>query len=439
LDESGRLPLAERLSQSWPKEGPHLIWTYRETGVGYSGPATGLAVGEQPPNRYHLYIMGARGDSEYLLCLNARTGKELWASRIGPTFTFKGNEWGDGPRATPTLHDIGALSLVYAQGAQGELVCFNGDKGDVRWRISLLKKLEGEISPLGGNTWTTGWGFTCSPLVDGKMVNRHVGGPSGPDVLVPTQLICVPGGKKGMLAALDLDTGKVTWRSEDLTYAAPYSSPVGGGQMVIQMTDQGVAGVSGEDGHLLWEYKRSQPYQDVVIPTPIWHYETTGNESGTLYVYITAGYGAGCDLIKLKEDGDRYKVEKVYSNKIMVNQQGGVVLVGDHVYGYSEGKGWVCQDFKTGKLVWNEKRKLGRGSVIFADGNLYCYTEDDGIVALVEATPKGYHEISRFQIPERSKLTKPSGKIWTHPVIANGKLYLRDQELLFCYDLRGKQ
>jgi outer membrane protein assembly factor BamB len=204
------------------------------------------------------------------------------------------------------------------------------------------------------------------------------------------------------------------------------------------MTDAGVTSVDAKDGRLLWEYRRSQPYQDVVIPTPIYLRDAT-NGNGDQYVYITAGYGAGCDLIKVKKDGDKYKVEKVYSNKNMVNQQGGVVLIDGYIYGYSEGKGWVCQDFKTGKLIWNEKRKLGRGSIIFADGNLYCYTEDDGIVALVEATPKGYHEISRFQIPERSKLTKPSGKIWTHPVIANGKLYLRDQELLFCYDIRGKQ
>ena len=387
------------LLKSWPASGPPLVWTYTECGAGYSGPAI---VGDR------LYIMGARGDTEFLLALDVKSGKEVWAARIGPTFTFKGNEWGDGPRATPSVDG----ALVFALGAQGDLICAETATGKELWRVSLAKELEGEVSPLGGNTWSVGWGFTASPLIDGERV------------------ICAPGGKQGLLVALDKQTGKPIWRSKDLPGAATYASPIvakiDGVRQYIQLMDDGVAGVSAEDGRLLWHYLKKPPYQDVLIPTPI---------QLDHFVYITAGYGAGCDLVKITKAGDRFKADKVYANKIMVNQQGGVVLVGDNLYGYSEGKGWTCQDFKSGKSVWADKRKLGRGSVVFADGHLYCYAEDDGIAALVDASPRGWKEISRFEIPKKTKIAKPGGKIWTHPVVANGQLFLRDQDLLFCFDV----
>jgi outer membrane protein assembly factor BamB len=352
--------------------------------------------------------MGARGETEYLLSLDVKTGKEIWAARIGPVFTFKDNRWGDGPRATPTIDG----DLVFALGGQGELLCAETATGKQRWRLNLMKDLGGEVSPLGGNNWTSGWGYTTSPLVDGN------------------QLICVPGGKSGLLAALDKNSGKPLWRSRDLTVAAPYAAPivaeVDGVRQYIQMTDLGVAGVAANDGRLLWNYLRKPAYPDVVIPTPICRDH---------FIYTTAGWGAGCDLVAVTRSGDQFQVRKVYGNKNMVNLQGGVVLVGDHLYGYSDGKGWVCQDFKFGKIVWSVKGKLGVGSVLYADGHLYCYTDDDGIVALVAASPKGWEEKSRFEIPQKTKLAKPYGKVWTHPVIANGRLYLRDQDLLFCFDV----
>ena len=155
------------------------------------------------------------------------------------------------------------------------------------------------------------------------------------------------------------------------------------------------------------------------------------------YVYVSAGAGAGCDLIKLTSAGKKFKAEKVYANKTMVNQQGGVVLVGGHLYGYSEGKGWVCQEWASGNMVWSEKRALGRGSLTYADGRLYCLSEDEGGgVALVDATPSGWKQLGRFELPQVSKLRKTYGKIWTHPVVAGARLYLRDQDLLFCYEVK---
>ncbi|MGE3805916.1 MAG: polyvinylalcohol dehydrogenase, partial [Gemmataceae bacterium] len=165
-----------------------------------------------------------------------------------------------------------------------------------------------------------------------------------------------------------------------------------------------------------------------VIPTPV--------VSGDL-VYTTVGFGMGCDLVKISAQGGKLQAEKVWANRNLQNQSGGVVIIDDNIYGHSEGKkSWVCQSLKTGDLVWTERRSLSQGSVIAAEGLLYCYGEQDGSCVLAAASPKAWTERGRFTIPQKSTLNKPSGRIWTHPVIANGKLYLRDQELLFCFDIK---
>jgi outer membrane protein assembly factor BamB len=377
------------LLKSWPEDGPRLLWTYTDTGIGYSGPAV---VGE------HLYTMGARDEKEYVIALDTATGKEAWARPVGPRFQ---NGYGDGPRGTPTVDD----GLLFAIGGQGELVCLDRSNGNERWRINLRTDLGGEMM--------SGWGYTESPLVDGDKV------------------ICTPGGAQGSLAALNKNTGKVLWRSKDLTDSAAYSSPVvaevGGVRQYIQMTGQGQAGVAAEDGRLLWHAEEAVN-GTAIIPTPVIHENL---------VFVSSGYGAGCGLIRLTANADgKFSAEEVYANKSMVNHHGGVVLLNEHLYGYSDGKGWICQDFKTGKIVWSEKRKLGKGSITCADGLLYCYGEQDGTVVLAEASPDGWKEHGRFKIPRETTVRSPRGKIWTHPVVANGRLYLRDQDLLFCYDVK---
>jgi outer membrane protein assembly factor BamB len=385
------------LLKTWPKGGPPLIWTFRDAGAGYSAPA--VAGGR-------VYMMGARGDSEYLYALDAASAKEVWSLKIGPVFDLKQiSQWGGGPRATPTVDG----GLVFALGGQGELVCAAIADGKEHWRLDIFKELQGEISPNGGNDWNIGWGYTSAPLADGE------------------QVVCVPGGKEGTLAALEKKTGKVLWRSKELTDPATYSSPIaaeiGGVRQYILTTDQHVAGLAATDGRLLWEYKK-KPTNSILIPTPILH-------ESSVYTAV----GDGCELIRLSAEGGKFKTTKVYANRNMVNHLGGTVLIDNRVYGYSDGKGWVCQDFKTGKIVWSEKRKFGAGSLVYADGHLYCYGQEDGVMALVRASPDGWKEDGRFEIPAKSKLGKPDSRIWTHPVIANRRLYLRDQELLFCYEL----
>jgi outer membrane protein assembly factor BamB len=353
--------------------------------------------------------MGGRNGSESVFALDAETGRELWATPLGPIYTFKGNIWGDGPRSTPTVDG----PYIYALGAQGELGCLDAQSGKKIWQISVLRDLQGEMSPAGGGPKRTAWGFCESPLVDGD------------------HLICTPGGPQGALAALDKKNGKVIWRSTELPDPATYSSivaaEIGGIRQYVQLTDRGVIGVAARDGKLLWRYLRKQPYPEFVIPTPI--------VQGDL-VYTAVGYGAGCDLVKIVSEGGKFKATKIYANKNMVNQHGGVVLAGDDVFGYSEGKGWVCQRFPKGNIAWAEKRKLGRGSLTCADGKLYCCAEDDGTTALIEAGDQGWKEHGSLRLPRQSSLRKSDGKVWTHPVVTNGKLFLRDQDLIFCFDVR---
>jgi outer membrane protein assembly factor BamB len=392
------------LLQTWPAQGPPLLWTYNDAGQGFSSPSI---LGER------LFIMGARGDGEYVLALDVKSGKELWHTKIGPTFTWEGNSWNAGPSASPTVDG----DLVFGLGGQGVLVCVEAANGKERWRKDLPKELGAEVNPVGGGPEKLGWGYAWSPLVDGP------------------NLICVPGGPQGTVAALDKTNGKVLWRSKELTEQATYASPIateaGGVRQYVILTQNGPAGVAAKDGKLLWFTKREEPYPDIVAPTPI----VKGNN-----VYVSVGYGGGCELLKLTPDGDKLKAEQVYSQKAIATCLGGVVLVGEHVYGFNEKPprgGWQCQNFQTGEIAWTSDGRRGfpSGSVIYADGRLYCLSENS-LVALLEASPRGYKEAGRFKLPQESKLRKPSGKTWTHPVLANGRLYLRDQELLFCFDVK---
>jgi outer membrane protein assembly factor BamB len=389
------------LLRSWPKAGPELAWTYDKTGIGYSAPAV---VGGK------LYVLGARDGTDLVIALD-RDGKELWTTRIGKMFDGKGNAFTAGPNATPTVDG----EVLYALGSQGDLVCLALADGKERWRKNLPRDLgafvNGITSPHPEEGM--GWGLSWSPLVDGD------------------RLVCTPGGKKGLFAALDKKTGDLLWQSKDIPQEATYSSPlvaeVGGVRQYIALTQDGAAGVDAKTGDLLWEYRRENPFPDVVCPTPI----VQGDK-----VYITAGWGAGCELLQLKPDGKKFKAAPVYSEKIIGSKQGGVVLVDKFVYGFNEDRNWVCQDFATGEVKWEGGRRgNGNASVIAADGLLFGLYER-GIAILIEASPEKYQEKGRFPLPQQSELRKPNGKVWTVPVIADGRLFLRDQQYLFCYKIK---
>ena len=370
------------LLKEWPADGPAKVWTSSEAGLGYSSFSV---VGER------LYTMGAIENTEYLLAFNALSGEKLWQLEVGEKLE---NGWGGGPRGTPTVSG----DLVTCLGGKGRLVCATTD-GELKWSA--------EMTQLGGQVPV--WGYSESPLVDGDRV------------------LCTPGGGKGTVAAFDLKSGEQKWQSTDMTVGAHYSSIVAvdhfGQRQYIQLTEKKVFGLDA-DGKKLWEAEWPLG-RTAVIPTPIYH-------DG--YVYITSGYGAGCMCLKIDASNN---VEKLYDNKVMKNHHGGVIRVGEFVYGHSDGPGWTCQDMVTGEMVWNEKSKLGKGALAIADGMMYCLDEQSGACVLAEVSAEGWKERGRFTLDPQTQQRSPQGKVWTHPVIANGRLYLRDQEIIICYDIKG--
>jgi outer membrane protein assembly factor BamB len=238
---------------------------------------------------------------------------------------------------------------------------------------------------------------------------------------------CTPGEQQGAIAALDKKSGELLWQTEDLADVAHYSSIMpmehDGKTILVQLLFKELVGVDPADGKLLWTVPF--PGNVAVIPTPI----VSGN-----MVYATAGYGAGCLMVKLSGT----EAEVVYENKNMANHHGGVILLDGHIYGYSDGKGWVCQNLESGDIVWREREAFGKGAIAYADGRFYCLSEDSGELVVISASSEGWEEHGRYTLEPQTKIRKEKGKIWTHPVIAGGKLYLRDQDLLFCFDVKAK-
>ena len=303
------------------------------------------------------------------------------------------NDWGDGPRSTPNVDG----EFVYAMSGRGMLVCVRAKDGKEIWRTTM-EDLGGKIPQ---------WGYAESVLIDGD------------------RLLCTPGGPQGTIAALDKATGKVIWRSTELDDFAQYASIIkaefNGQPQYVQLLEARVVGLAPDDGRLLWE--SPWPGGVAMVPTPIAH-------DG--YVFVTSGYGAGCKLVKV---GPEDQADIVYEDKLMKNHHGGVILLDGYLYGFSDSVGWLCMDWLSGKQKWREKEALGKGAIAYADGRFYCLGEEEGTVVLIDASPDGWKEHGRFTLKPHTQIRKDKGHIWTHPVIVNGKLYLRDQDLIYCYDV----
>jgi outer membrane protein assembly factor BamB len=386
VDRDGKSAETGLLKQ-WPAGGPPLAWKIKTIGAGMGGVSVSSG---------RVYTTGDLSDAAYVFALNESDGKQIWKTKIGPAgIVGQGSNSYAGPRATPTV----ANGRIYIEGHFGDVACLDASDGKPIWHISL--------ADLGGSKPT--WAFSESPLVDGDKV------------------IVTPGGSKGTLAALNAADGKLIWQSKGWTDAAAYASPVvttlAGVRQYVQITERSLTGVNPDNGDVLWKVGRNAK---IVIPTLIIQ---------DPYIYSTSGYGYGCDLYQVSAGGGKLSVKPVYTqNKVVKNHHGGVVLVDGKIYGHSDQVGWVCQDMLTGKDVWKEKEKLGKGSIAYADGHLYLRQEDGkGTIVLIEASPTGYKETGRFDQPDRSRLNS-----WPHPVIANGKLYIHDQETLLCYDVKAK-
>ena len=364
------------LLKQWPAEGPSLVWKTTGAGRGYSTMA--IAGGR-------IFTMGLRGDREYVIAFDVATGKEAWATPHGSVFR---NDRGDGPRGTPTVDG----GTVYALGGNGDLSALDARSGKVNWTMNMLQKF-------GGSNIT--WGISESPLVIGEKVLVNAGGPGA------------------SIVALNKKDGSLVWKSQSdrSGYSSGVPLQIGNTTQVVFFTHTRAVGLDLKDGKLLWEYAR--PANDVAnVATPV----IRGNR-----VFISSDYGTGAGLVEIKADG---KAEEVYFTKDMRNHHSSSILIGDHLYGFSGGI-LTAMRFDTGEVAWKD-RSVGKGSLVFADGNLYAFSEG-GVVGLVEATPTGYREKGRFKIQQDSLPT------WTHPVVAGGRLYLRDQDTIYAYDVKEKR
>jgi len=375
------------LLREWPKDGPKRLWKATGLGGGYSTPS--VAGGR-------LFVLGSKKEEEFLLALDIKDGKTLWSLKVGAVGENTGPAY-PGPRCTPTVDG----GRVYALGSDGDLVCAEAATGKLVWKRQIEKEFE-------GNRGT--WAYCESPLIDGDV------------------LVCTPGGEQAALLALDKRNGKVIWKCpiEDANqagYASAVVAEVGGMKQYVQFLGSGLIGVSARDGKFLWRYKKN--VGGVSAATPV-------VRDGLVYCTASAvsGDAGGDALLRLTLEQGKAGFKQEYYSRAMMNFHGGVVRVGEHLYGTNR-TGLICVDFKTGKRVWLD-RCVGHGSIMAADGHLYVRS-DCGEVVLVEATPAGYREKGRFRETERSRFPT-----FCHPVVAGGWLYLRDEDRLLCYDVKGK-
>lgn len=371
------------LLDSWPAEGPPLLWKADSLGEGFASCSVVDDV---------IYTMGNRNGSEQVIALNAQDGSEKWAATIGPV-QHDGAGY-PGPRSTPTF-DEGRL---YALGLNGDLVCLDVASGRVHWRKNLVSDFAGQIPT---------WGYSESLLVDGPWV------------------LCTPGGSKATVAALHKTTGETVWESP-IGDGAAYSSIVivspGGNKQYVQFTAAGVIGLRWRDGALLWRYN-APANATANIATPVF--------DGSL-VFAASGYGTGGGMVQIQSRDDSVTAKEVYFTKDLKNHHGGMIVFDGLLFGANDPGLLTCLDFNTGKVAWKE-RSTGKCAILYADRHLYARSED-GQVSLIKVNPEKFELVGRFDQPDRSD--QPA---WPHPVIAGGRLFLRDQNKLLCYDLRNSQ
>jgi outer membrane protein assembly factor BamB len=363
------------LLKDWPANGPRLAWRINGTGDGYSSFA--VAGGR-------LFTLGARQNTEYVFAFDAATGKKIWEVVNGRRFN---NDRGDGPRGTPTIDG----DRVYVFGSSGDMTVLDAATGKVFWTQNLLQTYGGS---------NINWGLSESPLV------------------LSDRIIVTPGGRGASIVALRKTDGSLIWKSQsdEPGYSSALLHPIGNVQQAVVFTAERALGVDINDGRVLWSYNRVAN-RTANIATPI----ARGN-----HVFLSSDYGTGAGLLALTPDGNGIKAREVYFTNEMRNHHASSVLVGDYLYGFSSSI-LTAMHFETGKVAWRD-RSVGKGSLVFADDRLYLFSEN-GIVGLAEANPQKYAEHGRFQLRTGNLPT------WSHPVVSGGKLFLRDQDTLYAYDV----
>lgn len=366
--------------KQWPATGPAVSWSIANLGEGFGS----LAIKAD-----RIYVQGTSGAASAVFCLNRADGKTIWSASLGP----KVNEGrGNGPRSTPTLDG----DRLYVLTENGDLACLRARDGSRVWSKNILKEYDGN---------NPRWLISESPLVDGN------------------RLIVSPGGSGAGIVALDKMTGAELWHARELNDEAGYSSciaaEVGGVRTYMNFTARAAVGVRASDGKLMWRYT-NVANRTANCTTPVF----ADNK-----VFFSSAYDTGGALLNLTAQGGEVKAQEAYFTREMMNHHGGMVLVNGYLYGFSN-QFLTCLEFNTGKVMWKE-RSVGKGAVTYADGMLYLLGEKQ-LVGLAEANPNAYVEKGRFPIKDLGR------ESWAHPVVLGGKLYLRNQNELTCYDVKGR-
>lgn len=381
------------LLKQWPAGGPKLVWQMNDIGDGYSTP---VVVGSR------IYLMSNRGmENEFVAALSTKDGKVVWTTRVGNVGNPDMNPPYAKARSTPTVDG----NLLYALGSDGDLACLEARSGKIRWQKNIRKELGGVPGD---------WAYAESPLIDGDLV------------------VVTPGGAEATMAALNKRTGATVWKSAipdggPAGYASAIAVQGGGRRQYVQLMPKGIVGVDAKTGKFLWRYKEA-------AKGPAQYFTPIGRGE---YVYCGA-LGLGGALVRLKPEGDGVTAEQIYLTRGLPNGIGGAVLVGEHIYGTEAGAKLVAAEFTTGKMKW-QAESLGWASIAYADGHLYIHGVN-GDFALVEATPEGYREKGRFTPPVQPKKKKVGQfpeMAFAYPVIADGRLYIRDLGTLWAYDIKA--
>ncbi len=375
------------IAKSWPAGGPKLLWKVDHLGAGY---------GNISFHGDKMYALGDLGDDCCLTALERATGKKLWSKPLGPAGQV-GRYFG--PRSTPAVDG----KLVFAYGQFGDFVCFDAQDGTEIWGGNVAEEF--------GGRFMNNWGFSSSPILDGELV------------LLPI------GGRAGTVMAFHKN-GQRAWRTTEIKDDAPYGSVVPatflGKKQYLLFSMSGVWSINPEDGKVLWLGAKSADRAICSDPV-VW-----AENAQAAYVLASMAYGVGTTGFLVTEQDGKMAATQTFYEKPLENHHGGLILHDGYVY-MTTNRDLLCVDIKTGKTVW-QNGAVGKGSVSFVDGHLIVRSEKgDGTMVLVEATPEGYREKGRFDQPDRSDKNS-----WTYPVIVDGKMYVRDQNVLLCYDLMGQ-
>lgn len=367
------------LLQQWPAGGLRALWMGTGAGTGYSSFAA---------SHGRLYTLGARGDTEYVMGFDAASGKKVWEAANGRRFR---NEMGDGPRSTPTIEG----DRVYAFGGSGELTALEAASGKRIWSVNVVQTFAGQ---------TPYWGYSESPLIVGD------------------RIVLNAGGRRASIVAVNKADGKTLWQAhgDEAAYSSPMLLRTGSLAQVVFFTGVRVLAVDPRDGRLLWSYDKVAN-NTANIATPI----VQGNR-----VFLSSDYGTGAALLDVKAAGNIASAREVYFTREMRNHHASSVVVGEALYGFSSSI-LTALNFATGERLWRN-RSVGKGSLVYADNRLYLYGEN-GTVALADAAPDAYRERGRFSIE-----TSTSNPAWSHPIITNGKLIIRDQDNIYAYDVKAR-